>query len=155
MTLMDLEVMIIGKNKFMSRITKILLGLSIVFLLITICLFFIDQVNKTGPFLILFFLFLALGIRGVDRFKGLSFTVLIFAAVSLSMYYPQSFVQVGDFQLKKLIVPLLQVIMFGMGTAMSFNDFYGVIKMPKGVFVGLICQFSIRIYPCYSLRFSC
>jgi uncharacterized membrane protein YuzA (DUF378 family) len=60
MTLMDLEVMIIGKNKFMSRITKILLGLSIVFLLITICLFFIDQVNKTGPFLILFFLFLAL-----------------------------------------------------------------------------------------------
>ena len=143
MTLMDLEVMIIGKNKFMSRITKILLGLSIVFLLITICLFFIDQVNKTGSFLILFFLFLALGIRGVDRFKGLSFTVLIFAAVSLSMYYPQSFVQVGDFQLKKLIVPLLQVIMFGMGTAMSFNDFYGVIKMPKGVFVGLICQFSI------------
>ena len=143
MTLMDLEVMIIGKNKFMSRITKILLGLSIVFLLITICLFFIDQVNKTGPFLILSFLFLALGIRGVDRFKGLSFTVLIFAAVSLSMYYPQSFVQVGDFQLKKLIVPLLQVIMFGMGTAMSFNDFYGVIKMPKGVFVGLICQFSI------------
>ena len=143
MTLMDLEVMIIGKNKFMSKITKILLGLSIVFLLITICLFFIDQVNKTGPFLILFFLFLALGIRGVDRFKGLSFTVLIFAAVSLSMYYPQSFVQVGDFQLKKLIVPLLQVIMFGMGTAMSFNDFYGVIKMPKGVFVGLICQFSI------------
>ena len=143
MTLMDLEVMIIGKNKFMSRITKILLGLSIVFLLITISLFFIDQVNKTGPFLILFFLFLALGIRGVDRFKGLSFTVLIFAAVSLSMYYPQSFVQVGDFQLKKLIVPLLQVIMFGMGTAMSFNDFYGVIKMPKGVFVGLICQFSI------------
>ena len=143
MTLMDLEVMIIGKNKFMSRITKILLGLSIVFLLITICLFFIDQVNKTGPFLILFFLFLSLGIRGVDRFKGLSFTVLIFAAVSLSMYYPQSFVQVGDFQLKKLIVPLLQVIMFGMGTAMSFNDFYGVIKMPKGVFVGLICQFSI------------
>jgi BASS family bile acid:Na+ symporter len=143
MTLMDLEVMIIGKNKFMSRITKILLGLSIVFLLITICLFFSDQVNKTGPFLILFFLFLALGIRGIDRFKGLSFTVLIFAAVSLSMYYPQSFVQVGDFQLKKLIVPLLQVIMFGMGTAMSFNDFYGVIKMPKGVFVGLICQFSI------------
>ena len=37
MTLMDLEVMIIGKNKFMSRITKILLGLSIkTFLLLTL-----------------------------------------------------------------------------------------------------------------------
>ena len=101
------------------------------------------QFSEAGPFMVLFFLFLALGIRGTDRFKGLSFTVLIFAAVSLSMYYPQSFIQIGDFQLKKLIVPLLQVIMFGMGTAMSFNDFYGVIKMPKGVFIGLICQFSI------------
>ena len=131
------------KNKFMSRITKTILGLSIVFFLITIYLFFMGQFSEAGPFMVLFFLFLALGIRGTDRFKGLSFTVLIFAAVSLSMYYPQSFIQVGDFQLKKLIVPLLQVIMFGMGTAMSFNDFYGVIKMPKGVFVGLICQFSI------------
>jgi len=143
MTLMDLQVMNGEKNKFMSRITKTILGLSIVFFLITIYLFLMGQFSESGPFMVLFFLFLALGIRGTDRFKGLSFTVLIFAAVSLSMYYPQSFIQVGDFQLKKLIVPLLQVIMFGMGTAMSFNDFYGVIKMPKGVFVGLICQFSI------------
>ena len=143
MTLMDLQVTTGKKNRIMSRITKTILGLSIVFFLITIYLFLMGQFSESGPFMVLFFLFLALGIRGTDRFKGLSFTVLIFAAVSLSMYYPQSFIQVGDFQLKKLIVPLLQVIMFGMGTAMSFNDFYGVIKMPKGVFVGLICQFSI------------
>jgi BASS family bile acid:Na+ symporter len=140
---MDLQVMNGEKNKFMSRITKTLLVLSIFFFLITIYLFFIGQGSQMGPSMVLFFLFLALGIRGTNRFKGLSFTVLIFAAVSLSMYYPQSFIQVGDFQLKKLIVPLLQVIMFGMGTAMSFNDFYGVVKMPKGVVVGLICQFSI------------
>ena len=140
---MDLQVTTGKKNKIMSRITKTLIGLSIVFFLITIYLFLMGQFSEAGPFMVLFFLFLALGIRGTDRFKGLSFTVLIFAAVSLSMYYPQSFIQIGDFQLKKLIVPLLQVIMFGMGTAMSFNDFYGVIKMPKGVFIGLICQFSI------------
>jgi BASS family bile acid:Na+ symporter len=140
---MDLQVMNGEKNKFMSRITKTLLVLSIFFFLITIYLFFIGQGSQMGPSMVLFFLFLALGIRGTNRFKGLSFTVLIFAAVSLSMYYPQSFIQVGDFQLKKLIVPLLQIIMFGMGTAMSFNDFYGVVKMPKGVVVGLICQFSI------------
>jgi BASS family bile acid:Na+ symporter len=140
---MDLQVMNGEKNKFMSRITKTLLVLSIFFFLITIYLFFIGQGSQMGPSMVLFFLFLALGIRGTNRFKGLSFTVLIFAAVSLSMYYPQSFIQVGDFQLKKLIIPLLQVIMFGMGTAMSFNDFYGVVKMPKGVVVGLICQFSI------------
>lgn len=40
-------------------------------------------------------------------------------------------------------MPLLQIIMFGMGTAMSFNDFKGIVKMPKGVLIGLTCQFTI------------
>ncbi len=33
--------------------------------------------------------------------------------------------------------------MFGMGTQLSLNDFKGVMKKPRGVLVGLICQFSI------------
>ena len=114
-------------------------------------LYLSGNVSMTGAPLILFFLTLALGMRGNENLKGFSFTVLIFTAVSLSMFYPQAFVQWGDFQLKKLIVPLLQIIMFGMGTAMSFNDFYGVIKMPKGVLVGLICQFSIMPFLGFSL----
>jgi BASS family bile acid:Na+ symporter len=40
-------------------------------------------------------------------------------------------------------VPLLQVIMFGMGTAMSARDFVGVITAPKAVLIGLVCQFTI------------
>ena len=35
------------------------------------------------------------------------------------------------------------VIMFGMGTSMSFKDFAGVIKMPKGVFIGVVSHFII------------
>ena len=34
---------------------------------------------------------------------------------------------------------------------MSFKDFYGVIKMPKGVLVGLICQFTIMPFLGFSL----
>jgi len=101
------------------------------------------QGEKTGPFLVSFFILLALAARGHSIFKGFSFTIMIFAAVTVSMFYPSYFVSFGDFKLKLLIVPLLQIIMFGMGTAMSINDFLGVIKMPKGVLVGLICQFSI------------
>jgi len=93
--------------------------------------------------LIFFFLFLALGARGYKKFKGFSFTILIFAAVSISMFYPTYLQQIGDFQMKSLIVPLLQIIMFGMGTAMSLKDFLGVVKMPKGVLVGVACQFTI------------
>lgn len=59
------------------------------------------------------------------------------------MYYPDYFVQIGTFKPKILIIPLLQIIMFGMGTTMSVQDFLGVLKMPKAVIVGLICQFTI------------
>jgi BASS family bile acid:Na+ symporter len=98
-----------------------------------------------------FFTSLALAFRGNDKLKGFSYTVLIFAAVSISMFYPAVFSKVGSFELKGLIVPLLQVIMFGMGTAMSVKDFYGVIKMPKGVAVGVICQFTIMPFIGYGL----
>jgi len=99
--------------------------------------------EKAGPLLVFFFLLLALALRGHPALKGFSFTVLIFAAVTVSMFYPAYFVSLGTFQLKSLIVPLLQIIMFGMGTAMSMKDFIGVVKMPKGVMVGLVCQFTI------------
>jgi BASS family bile acid:Na+ symporter len=35
------------------------------------------------------------------------------------------------------------IIMFGMGTSMSIKDFVQIGKMPKGVLIGLVCQFSI------------
>ena len=135
----------------MKILSKYLFALSGFLLVIAIGIYFSENISMTGPPLILSFLALALGMRGTKNLKGFSFTVLIFAAVSLSLFYPQTFLQWGDFQLKKLIVPLLQIIMFGMGTAMSFKDFYGVIKMPKGVLVGLICQFSIMPFLDFSL----
>jgi BASS family bile acid:Na+ symporter len=75
--------------------------------------------------------------------REFSFTIWIFASVSAAMFYPQYFLQIGDFELKELIVPLIQLIMFGMGTAMSLKDFGAVVRMPRGVLVGLICQFTI------------
>jgi len=33
--------------------------------------------------------------------------------------------------------------MFGMGSQMSFRDFTGIIKMPKGVIIGVVSQFAI------------
>jgi BASS family bile acid:Na+ symporter len=59
------------------------------------------------------------------------------------MFYPSPFLKVGDFELKKLIVPLLQIIMFGMGSQMALSDLGNVIKMPKGVIIGILCQYTI------------
>jgi bile acid:Na+ symporter, BASS family len=98
-----------------------------------------------------FFLFLALAFRSHEILKGYAYTIMIFAAVSVSMYYPQYFVSIGDFTLSKLIVPLLQLIMFGMGAALSWKDFARVMQMPKGVLVGLMCQFTIMPFVGYGL----
>lgn len=130
---------------------RILSGLAIISGILALVLLIVGDINTLGPVLIFFFLSLALAIRKVDSLKGFSFTIMIFAAVVASMYYPEFFSKAGDFDLKKLIVPLLMLIMFGMGTAMSLQDFKGVVKMPKGVLVGLICQFTIMPFVGYGL----
>jgi len=96
-----------------------------------------------GPVFITFFLALALSFRGFEHLRGFTYTVIIFAAVTTSLYYPQYFLEVNGFKLSNLITPLIQIIMFGMGTSMSLKDFQGVIKTPKGVVIGVVAHFII------------
>jgi BASS family bile acid:Na+ symporter len=49
----------------------------------------------------------------------------------------------NGFVLTALITPLMQIIMFGMGSQMSLGDFKGVIKMPKGVAIGVVSSFMV------------
>jgi bile acid:Na+ symporter, BASS family len=105
--------------------------------------YLVDITRVTGILLIAGFISLATGVRGYEKLKGFSYTLWIFTAVTASMFYPAFFISVGDFQLKRLISPLLQIIMFGMGSQMSLADFTGVIKMPKGVFVGVVSHYLI------------
>jgi BASS family bile acid:Na+ symporter len=119
--------------------------------IIVIIMLIFKQGYATGIPVITFFISLAISLRTSPMFKGLSFTVLIFAAVAAALYYPSFFTLVGGFDLKGLIVPLLIIIMFGMGCSMHFNDFIGVIKMPKGVMIGIICQFTIMPIVGYTL----
>jgi BASS family bile acid:Na+ symporter len=59
------------------------------------------------------------------------------------MAYPVAFMSWYGFDLGILIVPLIQIIMFGMGTTLSVADFGRVARMPWPVFVGFVLQFSI------------
>jgi len=134
----------------MNTFFRICLGVAGAALLAVIVLLVMGKGVESGPVAVTFFIALAIGIRSTPL-KGLAYTVWIFAAVTMSMFYPRYFQEVGGFQLKKLIVPLMQIIMFGMGTAMSIKDFVGVIKMPKGVFVGMLCQFTIMPFVGFGL----
>ena len=98
---------------------------------------------ETAPFVIGALVSFVIG--GLDKpaIRQHAFTIWIIIAVVTSMYYPQYFLQVGDYKLTKLVVPLIQLIMFGMGTEMSWKDFEGVLKTPKAVLIGLTCHFTI------------
>jgi bile acid:Na+ symporter, BASS family len=117
--------------------------LSFILLLLYVTITLKQQHAWGGWALMLFFLSLSIAFRGDKFLKGFSYTVMILAAVSMAMYYPEHFVSIGNFKLSMLIVPLLQIIMFGMGTELSYKDFANVLKMPKGLIVGIICHYTI------------
>ena len=133
------------------NIYKIAIGSAAIFLIIALSFILTGNLANSGPLLIAFFLSLAIGVRGFSTFKGFSYTIWIFTAVTTSMFYPEYFTSAGSFQFKTLIVPLLQIIMFGMGSQMSLNDFTGVIKMPKGVIIGVGSHYLIMPLVAFSI----
>jgi len=104
-----------------------------------------------GPLVILFFASLALYCMGHRFLKSFAFTVWVFAFVAASMFYPALFGTWFKFDLKFLIVPLIQIITFGMGTTLSARDFERVFAMPWPVFIGILLQFSIMPLVGYSI----
>jgi len=116
---------------------------AVFFLLLFIGLSLSAYAAEGGWALLLFFISMGVAFRGNPKLRGFSFTTMIFGVVAAAMYYPQYFLHVGSFKLSALIIPLLQVIMFGMGCELSLKELKTVIKMPKAVAVGIICHYTI------------
>ncbi len=88
---------------------------------------------------------LAIGLGATQSLKGYQYTAWIVAAVIAALIYPEAFLHWGavDLRNKWLLLAVVQLVMFGMGTQMSLHDFGGVMKTPRGVLVGIVCHFSI------------
>ncbi len=88
---------------------------------------------------------LAIGLAAVPSLKGYQYTAWIISAVVAGMLFPEAFKSWGGVNLrdKTLILVIIQLVMFGMGTHMSLKDFSGLASTGKGVLVGLFCHFSI------------
>ncbi len=116
---------------------------SIALLFAYVATVFVNNTQLGGWLLMWFFASLALVMQKAPKLKGFSFPLIIFAVVSLSMYHPQYFVSVNGFKLSKLIIPLLQIIMFGMGSELSLKELATVFKMPKKILVGVVCHYTV------------
>ena len=95
---------------------------------------------------------------GRGRLREMAFTIWIVAGVVISMVFhasllkfPPWFFGLDGIKLTVLIIPLLQIIMFAMGTTLSVADFARVLKMPGVVLIGLACQFTIMPLLGYTL----
>lgn len=129
----------------MKKLDKYTVAFGMAILLFLICLIMIisGRLSEIGPLMIGMFTVLAFAFSGYEVLKGYIFTTMVFAGVSLAMFYPNYFIEVGGFKLTGLIIPLIQIIMFGMGTSMSLKDFAAVVKTPKGVVAGVVAQLAI------------
>ena len=99
----------------------------------------------SGLFAVISAIALAIFTARSERLKGLSYTAWIIAAVTTAMIYPQYFKNWGGINLrdKTLILVIIQLVMFGMGTHMRLQDFAGLRSTGKGVMVGLFCHFTV------------
>jgi BASS family bile acid:Na+ symporter len=86
--------------------------------------------------------------------KKYAFTLWVLVAVAASMSYPAAFRSWFGADLKILIVPLIQIITFGMGTTLSAKDFRNVLTMPWPVLIGIVLQFLIMPLVGYTIAMT-
>lgn len=127
------------------KLNKLILKLSAITALLLIVGLLLQHEGLYKPAAMATSICLALGLGSVPALKGYQYTAWIIAAVVAGMVYPQAFTQWGSINLrdKTLILVIIQLVMFGMGTHMSLKDFSGLATTGKGVLVGLFCHFSI------------
>ena len=99
----------------------------------------------SGPLAIAGMICLAVGIGSVESLKSYQYTGWILVAILCGLIYPEAFLSIGSLDLRNkwLILIVVQLVMFGMGTQMSLEDFSGIKKLGKGVMIGIFCQFTI------------
>jgi len=87
----------------------------------------------------------SVGMGAIPALQNYQYTGWIITAVVAGMIYPSAFLEWGDFDLRNqwVILIVVQLVMFGMGTQMSLDDFSGLATSGRGVLIGLLAHFSI------------
>ena len=117
--------------------------LAIALLLLTGIFALIGFDHLVGISLVLAFASIALYVTLHRVLKSFAFTVWVIVFVTASLFYPSAFDTWFGVDLGIFIVPLIQIIMFGMGTTLNVGDFTRVVKLPWPVLIGLVLQFSV------------
>ncbi len=142
--------------------SRLFLGLTAACAVLFVAACAAGQTTWIGPALAACCFCLALAAStGQGILNQLAFTIWIATGVAAGMAFHQSFITfppwffgLGGRETSILFIPVLQIIMFAMGTTLSLSDFTRVFKMPTGVLIGLICQFTIMPFVGFGLAHS-
>src|SRR3954466_12979202 len=77
-------------------------------------------------------------VEKISGFAGKTFTLWVILFAVIAYILPNQFIWIGDY-----IVPLLGIVMFGMGLTLSAADFKEVFRRPKEVALGVAGHFII------------
>jgi BASS family bile acid:Na+ symporter len=128
-----------------ARIQKVALWLGLFALAVLVVSLLFDFDSLKSPVAVLAAVATTIGLGSLKSLKNYQYTAWIIVAIVCGMIYPSAFLEWGDFDLRNkwVILIVIQLVMFGMGTQMSIRDFANVKTMGRGVLVGVMCQFSI------------
>jgi bile acid:Na+ symporter, BASS family len=96
----------------------------------------------SGVLLFLMFYAFSYTVKNTKTLAGLAFTFQIAAFCAFTMYFPQLFTNWG-FKTTVLIVPSVQLIMFGMGTKLSLADFAREFRKPAKILISTALGYVI------------
>ncbi len=139
-------------------------GIAILAFLTSVGLFIFSTPANGGIVLALAILLLGIALRNVSFLSGTFYTFIILSCVAAGLSKPDWFSTIDlsyfGFSSKTikstgLITPLLQIIMFGMGTQLTLRDFQAVAFQPKGVAIGLGLQFMVMPISGFALASLC
>jgi BASS family bile acid:Na+ symporter len=75
--------------------------------------------------------------------KKYIYPISIILIVIIAYHFPNYFIEYNGIKFNKFIIPILQIIMLGMGATISKEDFLAIVKTPKLVLIGIVAQFMI------------
>lgn len=121
---------------------KLILAIAGILAIVTLVLFLLGNIPGAGMPMLGAFIAMAVYGYSNEKYKKMAFTFWVFAFLVAAMYYPFLFTDWG-FNTKVLVIPMLQLIMFGMGTRLSLKDFKKELTKPKGIILGTAMAFGI------------
>ncbi len=78
-----------------------------------------------------------------QNWQPFAFSCWVIGFVCAALFFPSIFGKWGSVPASKFVPLLIQVIMFGMGTTLAWQDFSRVLVRPKAVCLGMLLQFTV------------